>query len=275
MAAKRPSQQPRARAAAVALPRGRGSSRTAHGVRARLAPSRRSVLAGVALLFLAGGVYLAARETSIFAVRTIAVDGAPAPIQAQVQRVLDPFVGTNLIGLDGAALMRRVEALPTVVSATYDRSFPNTLRITVVPERPVAVLRRGKSSWLVSARGRVVTRVPGGADAALPRIWAPTALQVEAGAFLPPERGGVAAQALAVAVRFPGHVRTATFAHGTLVFRLRSGLELRLGDPTDLRLKLAVARRALALLPGGETYLDVSLPGRPVAGADSQVSGRG
>ncbi len=120
-----------------------------------------------------------------------------------------------------------------------------------------------------------MTRVPSGADAALPRIWVPTALQVEPGVFLPPERGGVAAQALGVAARFPEHVRTASFAHGTLVFLLRSGLELRLGDPTDLRLKLAVARQALPLLPGGETYLDVSLPGRPVAGANPQVSGRG
>ncbi len=43
VAAKRPSQQPRSRAAAVALPRGRRASRTGHGLRARLAPSRRSV----------------------------------------------------------------------------------------------------------------------------------------------------------------------------------------------------------------------------------------
>ena len=221
------------------------------------------------------GAYVAARQTSVFAVRTIAVDGASPTIQGQVQRALARFVGTSLVGIDGAKLMQRVEALPTVVSATYDRAFPHTLRITVVPERPVAVLRRGKSSWLVSARGRVVARVPRDADATLPRIWAPTALQVAPGAFLPPDRGGVAAQALAVASRFPEHVRIASYAHGALVFRLRSGLELRFGDPADLRLKLAVARRALQLMPGGETYLDVSLPGRPVSGADSQVSSRG
>jgi hypothetical protein len=53
-------------------------------------------------------------------------------------------------------------------------------------------------------------------------------------------------------------------------------VELRLGDPTDVRLKLAIARRALAQLPPGATYLDVSVPGRPVAGADNpQLSGTG
>ena len=54
--------------------------------------------------------------------------------------------------------------------------------------------------------------------------------------------------------------------HGGLVFHLRSGVELRLGDPTDVRLKLAVARRALRGLPAGTAYLDVSVPERPVAG---------
>ena len=176
--------------------------------------------------------------------------------------MLAPFVGTTLLGLDGAELMRRVEALPTVVSATYDRSFPNTLRVTVVPERPVAVLRRGTGSWLVSARGRVVTRVPSGADGELPRIWVPTALQVEPGVFLPPERGGVAAQALGVAARFPEHVRTASFAHGTLVFLLRSGLELRLGDPTDLRLKLPSRGRPFPCCRAGRrTSMSASLAG--------------
>jgi len=50
---------------------------------------------------------------------------------------------------------------------------------------------------------------------------------------------------------------------------------LRLGEPTDVRLKLAIARRALRVLPAGATYVDVSVPGRPVAGTDPQVSGGG
>jgi len=58
-----------------------------------------------------------------------------------------------------------------------------------------------------------------------------------------------------------------------LVFRLRNGLELRLGDPTDIRLKLAILRAAMRHLPTGTLYLDVSVPGRPVAGDNPQVSG--
>ena len=61
-----------------------------------------------------------------------------------------------------------------------------------------------------------------------------------------------------------------------LTLVLRSGLELRLGDAGDLRLKLAVARRIL-LLQGAETsadYIDVSVPERPVVGGlNTQVEG--
>jgi len=64
-------------------------------------------------------------------------------------------------------------------------------------------------------------------------------------------------------------------AGGELTLRLRSGLELRLGAPTDVRLKLAIARRALRVLPPGSAYVDVSVPGRPVAGPNPPVSGGG
>jgi cell division protein FtsQ len=239
-------------------------------------PSRRSLGIGLAILAVAGGVYAAARESSVFAVRSVEVSGAPPGLQAQVRTALAPFMGTNLLALDGASVERRVEALPAVLSARYDRSFPHTLHVTVVPEKPVAVLRRGTESWLVSARGRVVSRVPSGSDPALPRIWVPTAVDVVAGAFLDATHGGTAARSLAlVADRFPARIAAASFTGGDLTYRLRSGLELRLGDATDVRLKLAIARRALFDLPPGATYLDVSVPRWPVAGTDPQVSSRG
>lgn len=268
------ARAPRARAAAVALPRPKRHS--GFWALARFAPSRRSLAAGAGLVAVAAGAYAIARETSAFAIGRLDVMGAPADVQQQVRRVLAPLIGTNLLVLDGGALERRAEALPTVVSVSYDRAFPHTLSIHVVPELPVAVLHRGRETWLVSARGRVVERVQTGTYLALARIWVPRKAEVAVGAFLAPEAGGTAARTLALAARFPARISTVSLAHGELVFRLHSGLELRLGDPTDVRLKLAIARRALAQLPTGATYVDVSVPGRPVAGADNpRLSGRG
>jgi cell division protein FtsQ len=228
-------------------------------------------IAIVSPLVLVGG-YFAARETSTFAVRTIDVRGGSPALRTLVRAKLAPLIGRSLLSLNGRGLERRIDDLPAVVSTTYDRAFPHTLRITVVPEQPVAVLHRGKQTWLVSARGRAIAQIRNGTRPGLPRIWVPTAAQVSVGAFLAPDAGGTAARALALANGFPARFSTVTFAHGQLTMRLRLGLELRLGEPVDVRLKLAIARRALHLLPAGSAYLDVAVPQRPVAGPNPQVS---
>jgi POTRA domain, FtsQ-type/Cell division protein FtsQ len=238
-------------------------------------PSRRSLLIGAGIVVAAVGSYFLARQTSMFAVGRIEVAGGSPSERAAVVRALAPLRGTSLLALDGDALVRRVDALPTIVSASYDRAFPHTLRLSIVPERPVAVLHRGRDTWLVSARGRVITPIPNRTRPDLPRIWLPTAATVAQAAFLPAEEGGAAARALALAAAFPARIATASVVHGELTFVLRTGLELRLGEPVDLRLKLAIARRALPLLTPGTTYLDLAVPGRPVSGTQSRVSGRG
>lgn len=232
---------------------------------ARFAPTRRSLAVGFGMLAFALGAYMLARESSLFAVTRIEVAGGSPQVARQVRRALGLVVGKPLVGLNGSAVLRQVDALPTVVSASYDRAFPHTLRITIVPERPVAVLRRGVDSWLISLRGRVIDRLPAHADASLPRIWVPARTRVHAGVDLAGSTR-VAARAVGLAGALVARVTTASYGNGELLFHLRSGLELLLGAAGDVKLKAAVAQRALALLPAGSTYLDVSVPGRPVAG---------
>lgn len=267
MAAKARARRPAARAATVAVPRARRPPVGTVRVLARLAPSRRSLALGLGILALALGAYVLARETSLFAIRDVAVQGGSAGVDAQVRQTVAPLLGTSLVGLDGGAVVRRVESLPTVVSASFDRAFPHTLRLTIVPERPVAVLRRGGEAWLVSARGRVMARLARPqARPALPRIWLGSRTSVALGAVLPAAEGGAGARAVGRAGAFAASVGSVSDTNGTLVFQLRSGLQLRLGDPGGVRLKVAVTRRALRVLSPGTTYLDVSVPGRPVAG---------
>ncbi|HEY2372354.1 MAG TPA: FtsQ-type POTRA domain-containing protein [Gaiellaceae bacterium] len=272
MASPRRAQgnQPRARAAPAVVPK-LGTSRLV-----RFLPSLRSVLVGVALLVTAIGGYAALRASSAFTIRHIVVSGASPKVAAEVRRALAPFRGRSLLGLDGGELARRVEALPSVESVGYDRNFPHTLHLTVAAERPVAVLHRGTETWLLSARGRVITKIPTGTRPGLARIWIPRKGRVDVGEPLLSEPALVSARAVALATRFPLHIATASVSHGELTFHLRSGLQLDLGEPSDIRLKLAIVRRALHGLPAGTTYLDVSLPGRPVAGtANPQVSSGG
>jgi cell division protein FtsQ len=244
----------------------------------RFIPSGRSLLAGIALFAAAAGAYLVARQTSVFAVRTLDVRGGTAAVRAEVRAALAPDRGRSLLRIDGGEVARRLALVPDVASFRYDRSFPHTLRVVVRPERPVLVLRRGHDAFLVSTTGRVLRALPHPRRSALPRVWLPAATQVAVGDQLSAGHGAAAAAALAAAqaVGLRQTVRTAAGGEDGLVLRLASGLELRLGDPGDLRLKLTIARRILAMegvaadAPG---YLDVSVPERPVLNIKSQVGG--
>jgi hypothetical protein len=103
----------------------------------------------------------------------------------------------------------------------------------------------------------------------LPRIWISTRTPVRTGAE--PTAAGAAptAHAVGLAGAFAARVDSASLTNGTLVFHLRSGVALLLGDGADIKLKVAVAARELAILPTGSTFLDVSSPGRPVSGIGS------
>jgi cell division septal protein FtsQ len=247
----------------------------------RFAPSGRSLLVGAALILIAVGLYGLGRGTSMFAVQRIEVEGAPPALAAVVETTLRSYEGRSLIGLDGAAVGQRVDGLAAVRTSVVDRAFPHTLRVNVVPELPVAVLRRGAESWLVSARGRVIGAIERGAHRSLPRIWLPPRTEIEVGALLADDPGGLAARSLAAFVGsgLPNRISFVRALDGQITLGLRGGLEIRLGAPVDLRLKIAIAHGLLPTLAlpsaGGPDYLDIAVPERPVAGRNPQPSGRG
>jgi POTRA domain, FtsQ-type len=245
----------------------------------QLVPSGRSLAIGIALVLIAIGLYGLARETSMFAVSAIEVEGASPAVAQQVRRALHSYEGRSLVAVDAAGVEERVEALPTVQTAVVDRAFPHALQVRVRTEVAVAVLRRGGQAWLVSARGRVIGPSARGALPSLPRIWLPLRTQIEVGTLLDDEPGGLAARSLAVFVGsgFPDRIAFVRAANGQLMLGLRGGLEIRLGAPIDLRLKIAIVHGILPTLApqaaGGPDYLDVAVPERPVAGRNPQLEG--
>jgi cell division protein FtsQ len=239
------------------------------------APRLALFLAGC-LALTAGGAYLAARETSLFAVRAVDVRGAQPVVAAAVEQELAPLEGASLVGLSPEDVERRVETLASVRSARVDRRFPHTLDVHVVQERPVAVVRLGDASWLVAASGRVIEPLALGALSRLPRIWLDDAATVPApGQRLVVEQGAVAVGAVAeIPPGFPARVQSVRGDADELLFVLANGTELRLGPSVDVRRKLDVAALVLAELRRDRVrlaYLDVSLPERPVGSQESQV----
>ena len=231
------------------------------------------VLGAVALVAGGVGAYFAARETALFALEKIEVEGASPRVAVDVRKTLEPFVGESLVSFDRAAAERRLSTISEITGARFDRRFPHTLKVRVSLERPVAILRRGSEAWLVSASARVLRRLDSRPYPRLPRIWVPRTADVAVNATLAGvEAKGVAAVAPLAALRVNADVRQVLATDDELTLVLESGTELRLGDAGDLRLKLAIVRRVLPLAEGAR-YLDVSVPERPVAGYNSQVVG--
>jgi cell division protein FtsQ len=227
---------------------------------------------------LAGLLYLVARETSMFALRTVEVAGAPAEVERSVRAELEPLLGTSLVSISEGDLEGRLLRLPAVRSASVDRDFPGTLRVVVRPERPVAILRRGEEGWVIAASGRVIRTAGLGELSRLPRVWLPAVGDpLEPGAVLLDEQGAQSVHALArVPADFPARVVSGRGTRDDLTLVFGEKTELRLGGATEIRLKLEVAATVLRSLSGAErdalAYLDVSIPTRSVAAAKPQVA---
>jgi cell division protein FtsQ len=242
-----------------------------------LRPGRRALAIALACLGLVGLAYLGARETGVFAFRTVEVSGASGPIASDVRKALAPLEGTSLVALDPDDVAQLLEGVPTVRAAHVDRAFPHGLAIEVEPEQPLAVFRDGERAWLVAASGRVIEPMEPTARPKLPRIRIDVSRTPAVGAPLP---GDDAESALAVLSalpsRFPGRVLYATAEEEGVVLAIADGPEIRLGEPTMLARKLAAAAAVLRSLPEEERiplgYLDASVLERVVAGTDPQPS---
>jgi cell division septal protein FtsQ len=244
---------------------------------ARALPSGRALLLGFALL--AGGAlaYLGARESSLFALRSIEVSGAPPRVAAHVRAALEPLAGRSLLAVNRGDVESRLARLSDVAGVSFDRDFPHTLRVFVTPAHSIAVLRRGASAWIVSSDGPVVRSADLFGAPRLPRIWIPRAADVEVGMSIGDADAARAVAALAIARRagFGTRIGVVRSTDRELTFVLTGGLELRLGDATSVPLKVAVAKRLLPLVQGTSRYIDVTVPGRPIAGENTQVAGLG
>jgi cell division protein FtsQ len=264
-----------ARQPALALARPRS-------VPALSAPWRRALLISVCILAVLGLLYLGARETSVFALRSVEVEGAPANVRQAVLQSLEETRGTSLVSLDGGAVIRRLEALPSVQSVTYDRAFPHTIRVMVVPEQPVAVVNQASNLWIVSVRGRVIGQTSAADAPDLPRVHYQPEAPLVAGQLLADEGTKTILAALAEAPkRMPLPIHSARLDDGELTLVLAGEGETRplllLGAPVDVGTKLRVAALVLRRVDYVErdalTYLDVTLPDRPVASSNPIVSG--
>jgi cell division protein FtsQ len=263
-------QRAAAASAVVPLPRSGGDRLDL----ARILPSGRSLLTAFGVLLAVVAGYWAARTTSVFAVDRVEVRGAPPDVAREVRSATRGIVGQSLLSVSTDEVAGKVRMLPSVIAASVDRAFPHTLVVKVAAEHPVGVARVGDRAWLVTGSGHVIRSIDPRAQPSLARMWLPAKLGIALGGALPTSyRPGARALGSLRDVHFPAHVKGVKFAGGEMTVVLQTGRVITLGAPTDVALKLAVAGQILRHLDGSLRYLDVSVPERPVASANPQLSG--
>jgi cell division septal protein FtsQ len=236
----------------------------------------------VLFVVVPAGVYAWGRSSSTFDVRHVQVIGAQRVSQKEALRLLeDRFVGRNLFSVGAADVARALRPLVYLASAKVDRHFPSTLIVRVREFRPGAYALWAGRWYLVSDDGHVLADVAAekrsrpvalasGPAHALPRLPA-------VGATGPLKLRAATSQAaildaLAVARAMPAALRAkmqrvrATAAGLQVV--LRDGLRIDIGTADQLSAKVMSLQavtgyyRAKHVKP---TYVDVSLPDRPLA----------
>lgn len=74
--------------------------------------------------------------------------------QAELQELIEPYVGTNLYLLDGVALEEELEAHPWIRGASLRRAWPNQLVVNIEEQVPIAFWGEGQ---LLNQFGEVFT----------------------------------------------------------------------------------------------------------------------
>jgi cell division protein FtsQ len=216
------------------------------------------------LVALYAGYMLWFRNLSWFAIHDVTVQGATTN-EREIKSAIEQVAGdmTTLHIKDGE-LRDAVSRFPTVASVGASTSFPHGLHVTVTERLPVGVVHIGGRDIAVSADGYLLTGAsfdPKG----LPKIEG-------AGAHGPRLTTDAAAQA-AILGAAPHALRDRLQRSrwdeglGGVVVDLRGAPELRFGDGTRAADKWSAATAVLSSPErGAPSYLDVSVPDRPVSG---------
>lgn len=207
----------------------------------------------------------AVTRSPVLAVHHVRVDGSPHTPVPTIVAASGIRSGQAMVDLDAGAAVRRLDRLPWVARARVSRSWPGTVRVTIVERRPVAAVKAGPSGWLlVDATARVLDRspTPPPDEPVLDGIGPPVA----PGADLAPPAAG----ALAVAVQMPATllprvVAIVPVADGGVELRLKPSGVVRLGPPDQVAAKLLAVQTIVDHVDlHNLAVLDVRVPGSPV-----------
>jgi cell division protein FtsQ len=242
---------PRIRARRIEVQRGVGRRRL-----------QRLVDVGLVLAVVAG--FAVALRSPLLDVDAVSVQGAEHTPAEQVLEQAGIAAGDQLMDVDLRAAGERVAALPWVDEVRLHRRLDGTIDVTITERTPVALVGRGPSAVLVDAEGQAVA-IASEAQAladSLVRFGGPEA------AIAPGERlpaGTADALALATGLAATPGLGMELALGDEVTGVLRSGVEVRFGEPTQVDAKVRSLRTVLEQVDlTCAAVIDVRSPGSPV-----------
>ena len=235
--------------------------------RARLRPSGRLITAVVGVVVVLGAGFLWFRDSSLVAIKRVQVIGASGPDSPHIRAAL-VAAAHNMTTMDvnTGQLHTAVAPYPDVKSLQVSTQFPHGMRIRVIEQIPVAVVTVSGRRIAVAGDGTLLHA--SGENSSLPVI----PLRVPPGG---PRLTGYALAEVQLLSDAPYQLlpRIATVTDGPghgLAAQLRNGPVIYFGDAASLVAKWASATAVLANSgSAGASYIDVTDPNRPAAGAGS------
>jgi cell division protein FtsQ len=226
---------------------------------------RRLVALALLAVVLAAGYTFWLRDSSLVRVQKVTVTGLDRPDLARVHDKLAVAArDMTTLHVDPAALRRAVADEPIVQSLSVETDFPHGLKITIVQNRPVAMLVAGGREVAVAPDGTLLEGAKISGSLPIVRLGA-----LPGNGHLP---DGPARERVFVAAAAPprllSRVESISIEHGRgAVAQLADGPVIIFGRASALRRKWLAAAAVLAQRSSqGTTFIDVRMPERPVAG---------
>ena len=291
--AARPQRAPKAKAAtgrpafldnAVAARRGApqgGKERRERYQRGQSAKAVVGVVGGVAALTVVLVVaYFVLRSLSAFAIQNVVCEPTEHVTESDIKNLLEVPDGATLLNFDGSAIEASLKKDPWVGSVSFERQFPDTLRVVVNEQSTDAlvVMNAGSIAWYLGTSGSwiqptkvTVAQNQSVNDAALAQATSEGVLLItDVPSSVSPKSGSEATDDVFAAVRTFRDGFSADFSAQVVSYSapsadnisctLASGVEISLGSATQVSSKEAIAKEILAAHPGKVTFINVRVP---------------
>lgn len=291
--AARPQRAPKAKAAtgrpafldnAAAARRGApqgGKERRERYQRGQSAKAVVGVVGGVAALAVVLLVaYFVLRSSSAFAIQNVVCEPTEHVSESDIQNLLSVPEGSTLLNFDGAAIEASLKKDPWVGSVSFERQFPDTLKVVVNEQSTDAlvVMNAGSIAWYLGTSGSwiqptkvTVAQNQSVNDAALAQATSEGVLLItDVPSSVSPKSGSEATDDVFSAVRSFRDGFSADFSSQVVSYSapstdnisctLASGVEISLGSASQISAKESIVKEILAAHPGKVTFINVRVP---------------